>query len=49
MYVGLYEVVQAKSENDPAMDIERLDRDCEIGFFTWISDLLKSVFTPTRN
>lgn len=47
MYVGLYEVaVQANRERDRIAEQDHHARDCEIGFFSWLANMLKRVFSP---
>jgi hypothetical protein len=47
MYVGLYEVaVQANRERDGSAEQDHHARDCEVGFFTWLADVLKRAFSP---
>lgn len=46
MYVGLYEVaVETNRERDRIAEQDHHARDCEVGFFTWLAHLLKSVFS----
>lgn len=48
MYVGLYEVVvQANRARDGNAEQDHHARDCEVGFFTWLANVLKRVFSPT--